>query len=343
MSVLSTNLIKWHKQFGRKDLPWQIETNPYKVWISEVMLQQTQVQTVIPYFLKFMTRFPNIDSLANSNEDEVLSYWSGLGYYSRGRNLLKAAKILKTDFGSVMPMSSEQLQLLPGIGKSTAGAILSLGFKVKAPILDGNAKRVLVRYFLIKDSIDLTGTSKKLWELAEDNLPDKQCDIYTQAIMDVGALICKRANPECSECPLNDNCLASKNNQQKSLPNRSPKKVKPVKNVYWLILQNKAGAILLENRNTKAVWEGLWAFLEFGMADERQEYLDNLSRSYEVTGKDSKLKHTFTHYKLDINLLFIKIKGNVQNFDNNKIWFNREELKSVGLPSPVSKILKEMK
>ena len=179
--------------------------------------------------------------------------------------------------------------------------------------------------------------------MAEDNLPDKQCDIYTQAIMDVGALICKRANPECSECPLNDNCLASKNNQQKSLPNRSHKKVKPVKNVYWLILQNKAGEILLENRNTKAVWEGLWAFLEFGKADERQEYLDNLSRSYEVTGKDSKLKHTFTHYKLDINLLFIKIKGNVQNFDNNKIWFNREELKSVGLPSPVSKILKEMK
>ena len=142
MSVLSTNLIKWHKQFGRKDLPWQLQTNPYKVWISEVMLQQTQVQTVIPYFLRFMERYPDIESLANSNEDEVLSYWSGLGYYSRGRNLLKAARMLKRENDSVMPKSSEELQLLPGIGRSTAGAILSLGFKNKAPILDGNAKRV---------------------------------------------------------------------------------------------------------------------------------------------------------------------------------------------------------
>ena len=134
MSVLSTNLIKWHKRFGRKDLPWQLQTNPYKVWISEVMLQQTQVQTVIPYFLRFMERYPDIKSLANSNEDEVLSYWSGLGYYSRGRNLLKTARMLKAENDSVMPKSSEELQLLPGIGRSTAGAILSLGFKVKAPI-----------------------------------------------------------------------------------------------------------------------------------------------------------------------------------------------------------------
>ena len=343
MSVLSTNLIKWHKRFGRKDLPWQLQTNPYKVWVSEVMLQQTQVQTVIPYFLRFMERYPDIESLANSNEDEVLSYWSGLGYYSRGRNLLKTARMLKAENDSVMPKSSEELQLLPGIGRSTAGAILSLGFKVKAPILDGNAKRVLVRYFFIRDSIDLTSTSKKLWKVAEDNLPDKECDIYTQAIMDVGALICKRTNPECPECPLNKNCLALKKNKQQSLPARSPKKEKPIKKVHWLIVQNMAGEFLLENRTAKGVWEGLWAFLEFEEESARQEYIKHLPKDYVVLDENNKLKHTFSHYKLDINLLSIKLKQNIQNFDNNKVWFNTEELKSVGLPSPVSKILKEMK
>ena len=343
MSVLSTNLIKWHKQFGRKELPWQLQTNPYKVWISEVMLQQTQVQTVIPYFLRFMERYPDIESLANSNEDEVLSYWSGLGYYSRGRNLLKAARMLKRENDSVMPKSSEELQLLPGIGRSTAGAILSLGFKNKAPILDGNAKRVFVRYFLIRDSIDLASTSKKLWKIAEDNLPDKECDIYTQAIMDVGALICKRTNPKCLECPLNKNCLAFKKNKQQSLPVRSPKKEKPIKKVHWLMLQNIAGEFLLENRTAKGVWEGLWTFLEFEEEHARKEYIKSLRKNYAVLDKDIKIKHTFSHYKLDINLLSIKIKQNIQNFDNNKVWFNTEELKSVGLPSPISKILNEIK
>tara|TARA_B000000477_G_scaffold111354_1_gene105424 strand:- start:315 stop:1187 length:873 start_codon:yes stop_codon:yes gene_type:complete len=290
-----------------------------------------------------MERYPDIESLANSNEDEVLSYWSGLGYYSRGRNLLKAARMLKRENDSVMPKSSEELQLLPGIGRSTAGAILSLGFKNKAPILDGNAKRVFVRYFLIRDSIDLTSTSKKLWKIAEDNLPDKECDIYTQAIMDVGALICKRTNPKCLECPLNKNCLAFKKNKQQSLPIRSPKKEKPIKKVHWLMLQNIAGEFLLENRTAKGVWEGLWTFLEFEEEHARKEYIKSLPKDYAVLDKDIKIKHTFSHYKLDINLLSIKIKQNIQNFDNNKVWFNTEELKSVGLPSPVSKILNEIK
>ena len=257
MSSLSNHLINWHKQYGRKDLPWQIETNPYKVWISEIMLQQTQVKTVIPYFVKFMERFPDINSLANAEEDEVLSYWSGLGYYSRGRNLLKSAKILQTEFSSVMPDTSEQLQLLPGIGKSTAGAILSLGFKIKAPILDGNAKRVLVRYYNINDPVDLASTVNKLWEIAETNLPEKECDVYTQAIMDVGALICKRSKPDCIKCPLSNACVSKKENNHNLLPIRSPKKEKPVKKLYWLILQNEDGEILLENKKIKGVWHQL--------------------------------------------------------------------------------------
>ena len=257
MSELSKKLIKWHKKSGRKDLPWQVETDPYKVWISEVMLQQTQVKTVIPYYLRFIDRFPDIHSLSKSNENEVLSYWSGLGYYSRGRNLLKTAKILQDDFNSIMPQCSEKLESLPGIGKSTAGAILSLGFKLKAPILDGNAKRLLVRYFKVEEPIDSYKTIKNLWEIASENLPLKECDIYTQAIMDVGSLICKRKSPDCENCPLNKTCLSFKEGIQDLLPLKSPSKNKPRKQLYWLLLQNKEGEVLLENRTSKGVWKGL--------------------------------------------------------------------------------------
>ena len=342
MSLLSNNLIKWHKNHGRKDLPWQIATTPYMVWISEVMLQQTQVKTVIPYFQKFMGRYPDIDSLADSNEDEVLSYWSGLGYYSRGRNILKSAKILKNDFNSEMPDSSEELQLLPGIGKSTAGAILSLGFKTKAPILDGNAKRVLVRYFRISDPIDLTSTSKLLWKIAEDNLPEKECNIYTQAIMDVGALICTRTNPNCSECPLSKNCVSLNENKQNLLPIKSPKKEKPTKKVYWLVLKNKSGEVLLENRNSKGVWQGLWSFPEFDEFEDREKYTKKLSLCNSKVEENIKLKHAFTHYKLDIDLKSITLKEKIQNSDNNKLWFNSNKMGSVGLPSPVIKVLKKI-
>jgi A/G-specific adenine glycosylase len=343
MSLLSNHLINWHKQSGRKNLPWQVKTNPYKVWISEIMLQQTQVKTVIPYFLKFVERYPNINSLANSDEDEVLSYWSGLGYYSRGRNLLKSAKILKKDFNSVMPDTSEELQLLPGIGKSTAGAILSLGFGIKAPILDGNAKRVLVRYYNINDPVDLTSTVNQLWEIAENNLPENECDVYTQAIMDVGALICKRSNPLCSKCPLIETCVSKKENKHNLLPIRSPKKEKPVKKLYWLILQNEEGEILLENKKNKGVWEGLWTFLGFKEEDSRREYIEQLNENYTVIMKDKRIKHSFTHYKLDIDLQHIRMHGKIQNLDNNKVWFNNNGIMKVGLPSPVAKELERIK
>ena len=343
MSSLSNHLINWHKQSGRKNLPWQIKTNPYKIWISEIMLQQTQVKTVIPYFVKFMARFPDINSLANAEEDEVLSYWSGLGYYSRGRNLLKSAKILQKEFGSVMPDTSEQLQLLPGIGKSTAGAILSLGFKIKAPILDGNAKRVLVRYYNINDPVDLASTVNKLWKIAETNLPEKECDVYTQAIMDVGALICKRSKPECIKCPLSNACVSKKENNHNLLPIRSPKKEKPVKKLYWLILQNEDGEILLENKKTKGVWEGLWTFLGFQERNCRNEYIQDLSKNYSVLQEGKKIKHSFTHYKLDIDLMHLRVHGRIQNLDNKKVWFNSEDLMKVGLPSPVTKELEQIK
>ena len=241
------------------------------------------------------------------------------------------------------PDTSEELQLLPGIGKSTAGAILSLGFGIKAPILDGNAKRVLVRYYNINDPVDLTSTVNQLWEIAENNLPENECDVYTQAIMDVGALICKRSNPLCSKCPLIETCVSRKENKHNLLPIRSPKKEKPVKKLYWLIMQNEEGEILLENKKNKGVWEGLWTFLGFKEEDSRREYIEQLNENYTVIMKDKRIKHSFTHYKLDIDLQHIRMHGKIQNLDNNKVWFNNNDIMKVGLPSPVAKELERIK
>ncbi len=340
MSQLSKKIIKWHKEYGRKNLPWQRDTNPYKVWISEIMLQQTQVNTVIPYYQRFIERFPDIEALANSTEEEVLSYWSGLGYYSRGRNIFKSARLLKEQFNCSMPSSLELLESLPGVGRSTAGAIRSLGFKKQAAILDGNAKRLLVRYFCIEETIDSSKTINKLWEIAEAQVPAKDCNVYTQAIMDVGSLICKRTNPQCEECPLEDDCLSKQQGMQTLLPNKSPKKRKPLKKVYWMLIQNEREEILLENRNTKGIWEGLWSFPEFKKKAERQDYIKSLKKDYELIEKDMKLKHSFSHYDLDIDLMSLKV-SKMHNLENNKAWFGTRDIMKVGIPAPVSKILKK--
>jgi A/G-specific adenine glycosylase len=240
-----------------------------------------------------------------------------------------------------MPQCSEKLESLPGIGKSTAGAILSLGFKLKAPILDGNAKRLLVRYFKVEEPIDSAKTMKNLWKIASENLPLKECDIYTQAIMDVGSLICKRKSPDCENCPLNKTCLSFKEGIQDLLPLKSPSKNKPRKQLYWLLLQNKEGEVLLENRTSKGVWKGLWTFLSFEKIELREEFIKRLPKGYEFIEQDLKLKHTFTHYKLDIDTTLVRLNEDFQNQDNNKVWFNNKELSEIGLPMPVTKILKD--
>ena len=340
MSQLSKKIIKWQRKFGRNNLPWQINTNPYKVWISEIMLQQTQVKTVIPYFEKFMNRYPNIESLADSTEDEVLSYWSGLGYYSRGRNVLKSAKIIKKEFNSSMPSDSDSLESLPGIGKSTAGAILSLGFKKRAAILDGNAKRVLVRYFKVEEVIDSNRTVKKLWQIAEEQLPKKDNDVYTQAIMDVGSLLCKRTNPLCVQCPLENDCLAKKDGVEGLLPKKSPKKVKPKRSVYWAYIKNDKGEVLLENRTKNGVWEGLWAFPEFQKKRDRQNFLERFQTSCKLTDKETTFSHSFSHYDLNINIVTLEVRSN-QIKENDKAWFNSKDIINVGIPAPINKILIE--
>ena len=256
MNTFSNRVIKWHGKSGRTDLPWQINKTPYKVWISEVMLQQTQVNTAMPYFNAFMKRFPNIDSLAESTTDDVLSYWSGLGYYARGRNIHKTACILKDDYSSSLPCSLIKLESLPGIGRSTAGAIYSLGFNKSAPILDGNVKRVLSRHKRVDGILKKPTTVNKLWEISEELLPHKNHGTYTQGIMDLGATVCTRSNPSCSVCPVGEDCLARIHSETALLPNRGASKKKKEKEIFWLIPKDRNNNVYLEKRPEK----------EFGVA-----------------------------------------------------------------------------
>jgi A/G-specific adenine glycosylase len=344
MSAFSKRLLDWHKDKGRKDLPWQQNITPYRVWISEIMLQQTQVSTATPYFLKFIQRFPNIDSLADSSEDEVLSYWSGLGYYSRARNILKSAKSIKSEFKSKLPKSMEELVSLPGIGRSTAGAILSIGYGLKAPILDGNVKRVLSRYFKIEEDLSKSSAQKELWLLAEKLLPKSNFNIYTQAIMDLGALVCKKKNPICSSCPQSKHCLANKYALTESIPTKMKKKEKPQKTLYWLVAMDQEGRFALQQKDEKGAWHGLWTFLEFEETGLREDYSKNLMKESNLILKDKlKIKHSFSHYNLDIDSLILKFESNSEKIlGNNQMWFNLNDLKSVGTPAPVSKIIEKV-
>ncbi|MFU8798336.1 MAG: A/G-specific adenine glycosylase, partial [Gammaproteobacteria bacterium] len=248
--AFSIRILNWFDKHGRKDLPWQLDITPYRVWISEIMLQQTQVNTVIPYFLRFIGRFPYTKILAEASEDEVLHYWTGLGYYTRARNLQRAAQLIeKTGF----PSELQGLQALPGVGRSTAGAILSIAFKKPAAILDGNVKRVLCRYYAIPETP---------WALAENLLPTARAADYSQAMMDLGATVCTRTKPKCSLCPLTDDCKAHLLSSETNYPPKKQSKHIPVRTTYMLLLCNQRGEVLLEKRPPAGIWGGLWSLPE---------------------------------------------------------------------------------
>ena len=340
METFSTRLIKWHKVSGRKNLPWQINKSPYKVWISEIMLQQTQVRTAIPYYQKFITRFPDISSLAVSDLDDVLSLWSGLGYYARARNLHKTAIILRRDFNSLLPSSLDKLMELPGIGKSTAGAILALGFNKKAPILDGNVKRVLTRYKNIEEDITKNNTLNRLWEIAEELQPKKYFSTYTQSLMDLGATICKRKNPLCNECPLSPDCLAKKNNSVHLLPFKKKKTRKTVKKVFWLLPYTVNGYIYLTKRDSSGLWGGLWTFIENQNLKTLIKEIDHLLPGVDqkLIHKHTTITHSFSHYNLEADLYLLKVlKSN-----RSKNWKKIHELDSLGMPKPITEALRRI-
>ena len=262
-SSFSQRVLRWASKHGRHNLPWQKEVSPYRVWVSEIMLQQTQVETVIPYFEKFMQRFPDIQTLAKASQDEVLQYWSGLGYYARARNLHKAAQQVRDENAGAFPEDIEAVVALPGIGRSTAAAILSISYNQRYAILDGNVKRVLARHGAVEGWPGKPKVAKQLWQFAEQYTPKTKNAEYTQAIMDLGATVCKRGKPNCSVCPVANDCRALALGLEKQLPHAKPKKILPVKDTCMLAITNENADVLMQRRPNHGIWGGLWSLPEF--------------------------------------------------------------------------------
>ncbi len=342
MKNFANTLLKWFDQHGRKDLPWQQDKTPYRVWVSEIMLQQTQVATVIPYYERFMQQFPDIKTLANTDEDTVLHYWSGLGYYRRARFLHAAAKKILIDFAGVFPNNLADIITLPGIGRSTAGAILSIAYQKKAAILDGNVKRVLTRIYGIAEWID----DKKLWPIAEEHTPEHRVADYTQAIMDLGATLCIRGKPRCEECPFKKNCIAHAKGIEKTLPVTKPKKSLPTRKATFLMLK-KNHSVLLEKRPPVGIWANLWGLPQIEghvSAKDIKSYCKKLG----VTIKNIKIhetfKHTFSHFHLMIAPVTVDLVQNQPKImaDQQQIWYNLRESPKVGIPAPVKLLLESI-
>lgn len=333
-------LLIWFDDHGRHNLPWQNNRNAYRVWISEIMLQQTQVATVIPYFERFMTRFPTLLDLAQAEVDDVLALWTGLGYYSRARNLHKCAQTVADLYQGELPNCTTKLADLPGIGRSTAAAIVSQAFNQPAAILDGNVKRVLTRIHAIEGWPGQKSVENQLWELAQQHTPSSRNADYTQAIMDLGATICKRNKPLCVACPMQDRCEALATDKTADLPTRKPKKTIPKKQTWTLLLINPEGHIQLHQRPHKGIWGGLWSLPEFDQLDSLHSHLAQLGLSTNSQQLDT-VKHIFSHYKLDIHPHLVELPNNHRQVAENPLiqWYAPEQIATIGLPSPIKQIL----
>ena len=348
--TVSKKLLKWYQQHGRKDLPWQQDRNAYRVWISEIMLQQTQVKTVIPYYEKFMQSFPDVMALANASEDAVLHHWSGLGYYARARNLHKAAQCVRDEHNGGFPLSFDDVLALPGVGRSTAGAILAQAEGQRHAILDGNVKRVLARYHAVHGWTGQAKVQDQLWQFAEQHTPKQQLADYTQAIMDLGATLCRRGKPECAECPLMGGCEAYATDQVKLLPTPKPKKTLPVKTVRMLLLRNREQEILLEKRPPTGIWGGLWSLPEMPLEEEVLSWCE-MHYQLKVKAKNEQpvVRHTFSHFHLDITPCIVEVNNPEQSVmeAQRRVWYkasqnDREQVASqpsLGLAAPVSNLL----
>ncbi len=339
MSEFATRLIAWQKRHGRHDLPWQNTQDPYAIWVSEIMLQQTQVSAVIDYYSKFMARFPNIAALAQASQDEVLQHWSGLGYYSRARNLHKAAQKIVVDFDGKFPQDFVAIQTLPGIGRSTAAAIAAFAFHQTQTILDGNVKRVLARHFLVEGWPSAPAVEKKLWLLAEALLPQQDMIAYTQGLMDLGATVCTRSKPKCYLCPFLNTCAAYHHERVAELPTPKPRKALPIKKTAMLVLQHD-GLILLEKRPEKGIWGGLLSLPEIEVdADILQMIQENFKTNIASHRPLAAFTHVFTHFKLDIHPHMIEITLLPKNLAGIYHWLTLESAMQAAIPTPIRHIL----
>ena len=334
-------VLAWYDKHGRKDLPWQQGITPYRVWVSEIMLQQTQVSTVLGYFDRFMEALPSVQALAAAAEDEVLHLWPGLGYYTRARNLHKAAKLVVEQHGGEFPRSVEQLAELPGIGRSTAGAIASLSMGLRAPILDGNVKRVLARYQAQQGYPGEPKVAAQLWQLAEQLTPHERVNHYTQAMMDLGATLCTRSKPSCLLCPVREGCRAHLLGRETDFPEPKPRKALPQKRTLMPLLANAEGAILLYRRPSSGLWGGLWSLPELddldALGELARQHALHLDEPRELAG----LTHTFSHFQLAIEPWLVRVEqagGAVAEGD--WLWYNLATPPRLGLAAPVKKLLK---
>ena len=348
-TTFADKVLHWFDDHGRKDLPWQAGITPYRVWVSEIMLQQTQVTTVIPYFERFMQRFPDVFTLARAPVDDVLHHWSGLGYYARARNLHKAAQTVADQFGGEFPSSVDALAELPGIGRSTAGAIVSIAFKKRATILDGNVKRVLARFHGIDGWPGEARVHDALWQHADTHTPQKRTADYSQAMMDLGATLCTRSKPACVRCPLQSECAAFKLGKPEKFPGKKPKKKLPEKSVQMLLLQNADGEIWLEQRPPQGIWGGLWSLPEISTDTNADDWLDARGLKAKHIERWSPLRHTFSHFHLDIQPLHVTLNKRALNkmheaiAENSGLWYSVAQPQALGLAAPVSKLLKQLR
>jgi len=339
----SSRIIDWQRHHGRHDLPWQASSDPYLVWLSEIMLQQTQVATVIPYFQRFIERFPDVNALAAASEDSVLEHWSGLGYYSRARNLHAAAKQIASCHEGRIPDTRDALQSLPGIGRSTAAAIAALAFGRTEAILDGNVKRVLVRHAAIEGWPGEKKVEAALWQLAESRLPQQNIEAYTQGMMDLGATVCTRSRPACNACPVEDDCQARVQNRCASLPVPRPKKILPEKHVQMLLLLDR-GELLLEKRPPSGIWGGLWSLPELpadidAMDGCRMRYGHNPHARQALPS----LRHSFTHFRLHIQPVCLHLEPRVLSVASpGQQWLTPAAALKSALPTPVRTLIHQL-
>ena len=343
MSLISNKLIPWQKKFGRNNLPWQGTKNPYFIWVSEIMLQQTQVKTVLPYYQKFMKAFPDIKTLALANENDVMKLWSGLGYYARARNLHESAKIIHNKFKGEFPSKLIDLISLPGIGRSSAGAICSFAYNQKTPILDGNVKRVFTRIYGIKDWAGILSVEKKLWGLAEENLPESKFGRYNQALMDLGATLCKKKEPHCYKCPLNKTCKSFLYKWTDIIPAPKPKKKKLIQVSYFYIFQYKTKFLFIK-KPKKGIWGGLWSFLEFKKELNVEKWVsDNFEIKNFKLLRNGIMTTAFTHYKLQMNYQHFELKGlNIKTSLLDSTWQNKDQIQKGAYPAPIKKLVRKL-
>ncbi len=344
MHDFADRLIAWQRAHGRRDLPWQNTRDPYRVWLSEIMLQQTQVATVLGYYARFLARFPTVRDLGSAPVDEVMPLWAGLGYYARARNLHACAVAVLRDHGGEFPRSAEQLAQLPGIGRSTAAAIAAFCFGERSPILDGNVKRVLSRCFAVEGDPARAQVERRLWDLAQSLLPASGADMptYTQAIMDLGATVCARSRPDCDRCPLADGCVAFRDGRTDSLPTPRARKAVPLRQAQMLVLLAD-GAVLVEQRPAHGLWGGLLTLPQYDDEPSLQAGLISLTGAAVTAGTLPARRHAFTHFTLEFTPRLVKLDRALRLEDSARRWLSLDALEASALPAPIRTLLQDIR